>query len=85
MTTLSHFETLTNRRSQLQERMETLVSDLRRLVQLLERNIDFEEERTGVFDTANLNYPVTARQLRARRDNLAATILKLEGTPTPTL
>lgn len=81
MTTLSHFETLTNRRLQIQERMERLVSDLRRLVQLLERNIDSEEERTGIFDLANLNYSVAARQLRTRRDNLAATISKLEGTP----
>jgi ABC-type transporter Mla subunit MlaD len=85
MDTLSRFETLTNRRVQIQERAERLVSDLRRLVHLLEYNIDNEEERTGIFDRANSNYSVTARQLRARRDNLAATISKLEGLPAPTL
>jgi ABC-type transporter Mla subunit MlaD len=85
MDTLSRFETLTNRRVQIQERAERLVSDLRRLVHLLECNIDNEEERTGIFDRANSNYSVTARQLRARRDNLAATISKLEGPPAPIL
>jgi ABC-type transporter Mla subunit MlaD len=85
MVTLSRFETLTNRRVQVQERSERLVSDLRRLVHLLDCNICSEEERTGIFDRANSNYSVTARQLRARRDNLAATISKLEETPAPTL
>lgn len=85
METLSRFETLTSRRVQIQERAERLVSDLRRLVHLLECDIDSEEERTGIFDRANSNYSVTARQLRARRDNLAATISKLEGPPAPIL
>lgn len=85
MVSLSRFETLTNRRVQIQERTERLVSDLRGLVQLLERNINSEEESTGIFDRANSNYSVTARKLRARRDNLAATISKLEGTPAPLL
>ena len=85
MDTLSRFETLTNRRVQIRERAERLVSDLRRLVHLLECNIDNEEERTGIFDRANSNYSVTARQLRARRDNLAATISKLRTAGADTL
>lgn len=85
MVSLSRFETLTNRRVRIQERTERLVSDLRHLVQLLERNIDSEEESTGIFDRANSNYSITARQLRARRDRLAATISKLEGSPESTL
>jgi hypothetical protein len=83
MATLSRFETLTNRRVQIQERTERLASDLLRLIQLLDSNIEFEEERTGVFDLKNPNYSVTARQLRTRRDNLAATISKLEPSTPP--
>lgn len=81
MDTLSHFETLTNRRVQIQERTERLVFDLKRLVQVLDSCIFSEEERTGVSDLASSNYSVAARQLRSRRNNLAATISKLEGTP----
>jgi hypothetical protein len=82
MNNLSHFQTLTNRRGQIQERTEGLVFDLKRLLQALEANIFSEEERTRVFDLTSSNYSVAARQLRARRDNLAATISKLEETPT---
>jgi hypothetical protein len=81
MNNLSHFETLTNRRGQIQERTERLVSDLKRLLQALEASIFSEEERTRVFDLASSNYSVAARQLRARRDNLVATISKLMETP----
>jgi hypothetical protein len=83
MSTLSRFETLTNRRVQIQERTERLASDLLRLIQLLDSNIEFEEECTGVFDLTSPNYSVTARQLRTRRDNLAATISKLEPSTPP--
>lgn len=78
MTSLSRFETLTDRRVQIQEKTERLVSDLRCLVRLIECNIDAEEEHTGIFDLANSNYSLTARQLRAKCDNLAATISKLQ-------
>jgi hypothetical protein len=60
------------------ETTKRFIGDLRRLVRLLNNDIDFEEERTGIFDPANSGYSVTARQLKARRDNLAATIFELE-------
>jgi hypothetical protein len=63
---------------EIQETTKRFIGHLRRLVRLLDNNIDFEEERTGISDPANLAYSVTARQLRARRGNLAATILELE-------
>jgi hypothetical protein len=75
MRCVSRFETLTNRYALIQEK---LISDLRCLVPLLEANIEAEEERTGIFDPANSSYPVLARQLRARRDNVIATISRLE-------
>jgi hypothetical protein len=78
MDALFNFETLTNRYLTIQERTNRLVSDLRRLIQLLEHDINYEEVRTGIADIANSNYSVLARQLRGRRDNLAATICKLE-------
>lgn len=78
MATVSRFETLTNRYVTVHERAKRLVSDLRRMVQLLDHDINYEEERTGISDLTNSNYSVAARQLRARRDNLAATISELE-------
>jgi flagellar FliJ protein len=78
MATVSRFETLTNRHVAMQERTKRLVSDLRRLVRLLEHDINYEEQRTGISDLANSNYSVAARQFRTRRDNLAATISELE-------
>ena len=80
MVTSSRFETLTDRYALIQERIQTLISDLRRLVQLLEAEIETEEQRTTIFDPANSNYPVFARKLRGRRDNLIATISRLEET-----
>ena len=75
---ISHFEILTNRSVLIQAKTERFISDLRRLVQLLEAGIETEEERVGVFDLKCENYPVSARQLRLRRDNLMATISRLE-------
>jgi hypothetical protein len=78
MRTASRFETLTKRKVLIQGRTGRLISDMRRLIQLLEADIDCEEERTGIFDPMNSNYSVAARQLKARRDNLTATISRLE-------
>jgi hypothetical protein len=54
---------------------------LQRLVQLLDVDIDLEEQRTGIFDLASRNYSTVAQDLRARRDNLMATITRLERRP----
>ena len=81
MVTSSRFETLSNRYVLVQERTQTLISDLLRLVQLLDSEIQTEEARMSIFDPANSNYPVAARKLRARRNNLIATISRLEEAP----
>jgi len=81
MRTPSHFETLTKRKRLLQETTERLISDLQRLVQMLDAHIEIEEERTGFSDPRNANYADSARQLRARRDNLLATLDRLKAPP----
>jgi len=78
MDSLSRFETLTNRYVTIHERTKGLISDLRRLIRLLEHDINHEEERTGISDLTNSDYSALARRSRGRRDNLVATIRKLE-------
>ena len=57
----------------------TLIGDLRRLVEVLTADIEHEEERAGVCDLADSTYPVLARSLRTRRENIGATIASLEA------
>jgi hypothetical protein len=79
MGAVSRFETLTIRNVLIQERTETFISDLRRLVQLLDVDIEIEEKCTGIFDLMNSDCSVS-QKLRARRENLIATISRLEAT-----
>jgi hypothetical protein len=61
----------------LSAQIRKLIASLSRSVDLLNLDIDTEEERTwlnNVFDPA---YPMLARHLRARRDNLNMTIAAL--------
>jgi hypothetical protein len=59
-------------------RVSALIRDLDRIVRILESDIATEEERAGVSDSFNANYPTLARILTARRDNLKDTIVALE-------
>ena len=65
-------------------KLRALVSDLHLQVHFLDRGIHDEEQRTGILDLANIAYPILARTLRARRDNLLATIRVLENRMTET-
>jgi hypothetical protein len=69
-----HFETTT--REAVQTR--ALIADLDRIVQILNRAIADEEKQSGVFDCSEVGYPMHARELSARRENLANTIVALE-------
>jgi hypothetical protein len=60
------------------QRIRTLIADLDRLVQILDCNIVSEEERAGVADRSEAAYPMLARTLAARRDNLRGTVAALE-------
>jgi phage shock protein A len=55
-----------------------MIVDLDRSVQLLNCDIMTEEERTRIADRSNAAYPILARMLAARRDNLKDTITALE-------
>jgi hypothetical protein len=63
----------------------TLIGNLSRTVEILTADIEHEETRAGVRDLADPAYPVLARSLRKRRENIGATIASLEalvqGTP----
>jgi len=63
----------------------TLIEGLLRSVELLTVDIEHEEVRAGVRDLSDPTYPVLARGLRSRRENIEATIAALEaavqGTP----
>jgi hypothetical protein len=61
-------------------RISALISDMDRRVQLFDCDIAAEEQRAGVSDRLNPGYPVLARTLAARRDNLMETIAVLEKT-----
>jgi hypothetical protein len=56
----------------------TLIESLMRSVELLTVDIEHEEARVGVRVLSDPAYPVLARSLRARRDNMRATIASLE-------
>ena len=57
----------------------TLISDLRRSVDILSADIEHTEARAGVRDVSDAAYPVLARSLRKRRENIGATIASLEA------
>jgi hypothetical protein len=71
-----HFETVNTLREATQTK--TLIADLRRIVEILDVEIALEEAQTGISDRTLPEYPVLARALAARRDNLIQSIAALE-------
>jgi hypothetical protein len=73
-----HFEI--ERESGLREatQIRTMLLDLDRTVQILDCDIATEEKRVRVSDPFNAAYPILARALTVRRDNLKVTIAALE-------
>ena len=71
-----HFESTTVPREALQ--IGELIADIDRVVHILNSDIATEEEQAKVFDRSQSEYPILARTLTARRDNLRATIAALE-------
>ena len=55
----------------------TLIESLLRSVELLTVDIEHEEVRVGVRDLSDPTYPVLARSLRTRRENIKVTIASL--------
>jgi hypothetical protein len=58
--------------------IKRMIIDLDHIVRLLNCDIVFEEERIRVSDHSDPAYPILARTLSARRDNLQVTISTLE-------
>ncbi|SHN82544.1 hypothetical protein SAMN05444170_5145 [Bradyrhizobium erythrophlei] len=82
MTMLDRSETV-QRIATNQLRMATLISDLMRSASILTADIEHQEAQTGVRDLKSPTYPSVARHLRARRDNLLATVASLEAAVGP--
>jgi len=55
-----------------------LIADIRRLVDILNVDIAQEESLIGVSDPTLPEYPMVARALIARRENLESTLASLE-------
>jgi hypothetical protein len=56
-----------------------LIADIRRVVEILNVDIAEEEADSGVSDPTRPEYPMLARALLARRDNLVNTLSSLEA------
>ena len=78
MPPMSRLETFLNHPSTAMK-LQALTADLRWRIQLLESDIRDEEKRMGISNLSNSAYPIFARNLRTRRDNLLATITMLES------
>jgi hypothetical protein len=59
-------------------RTRELIADIDRVVQILNSDIAAEEVQAEIFDPGKPEYPMLARALTARRDNLRGTIAALE-------
>jgi hypothetical protein len=59
--------------------IKTLIATISRSVELLNYDVDLEEERGRVHDIFNPEYPILARHLRTRRDNLNKTLAALRA------
>jgi len=65
---LKRFQAEEKRRHFVQ--IETMIADFDRMSRDLDREIDAEEQRAGITDTAHFAYPTYARAAATRRDNL---------------
>ncbi len=78
-------ETLRGTAAKHELHIATLIANLSRSVEILAVDIEDDEVRAGVRDILDPTYPVLARSLRVRRDNLVETIALLrtsvQGTP----
>jgi septation ring formation regulator EzrA len=70
-----HSETTASREA---AKTRALIADLDRIVQILNDAIKAEEKLVGVVDPLQAQYSMHARELAARRDNLADTIAELQ-------
>jgi hypothetical protein len=60
-----------------QQQMEKLLRDLSNAVRLLDESIDAETRSVSIREPSHFAFPMIARSMVARRDNLRATIAAL--------
>jgi len=77
MANSSLIETLRGTAAANRFQIATLIESLLRSVELLTVDIEHEETRASVRDLSDPTYPVLARSLRSRRDNIRATLASL--------
>jgi hypothetical protein len=78
MKTQRHFEIESETARREAAQIRTMIADLDRRVGLLNSDIASEEERVRVSDPSNFAYPIHAKTMAARRDNLRVTIAALD-------
>jgi hypothetical protein len=61
------------------QQMEKLLRDLRNGVRLLDQSIDAEMRSVSICDPSHFAFPMIARSMLTRRDNLRATIASLSA------
>ena len=76
------FETMSDNAAREIAALSKMLADLVRTVQLIESEIAAEEQRVRVSDRSDVKYPILARTLIERRDNLKMTIAALEQRHT---
>lgn len=75
---LRRFEIESRAEGREMAQLGTLIANLDRTIAILDADIEAEEERVRVRDLADPAYPILARSLRTRRENLMATLDALQ-------
>jgi hypothetical protein len=78
MTIEHHFETRRTSVEREVQQIETMIRDLNRAAAVLQMDVAAEEKRSGISDPHDTAYPILARVLTVRRENLKATVAALE-------
>ena len=58
--------------------IESMIAEFQRKQDELDKQVQIEEQRTGVSDPNHFNYSLTAKSIRTRRDNLNKSIADLQ-------
>ena len=58
--------------------IESMIAEFQRKQDELDKQVQIEEQRTGVSDANHFNYSLTAKSIRTRRDNLNKSIADLQ-------
>ncbi len=61
------------------DELEQMIQEFEQMAYDLERQVQAEEERTGVKDTNHFAYSTFARSAEQRRQNLLASVTELQG------